>query len=62
MAKKAASIGASKKVMVSIEELSGLIEKRAFEIFLERGAGHGNHDGDWYAAEREVKAKYSVKK
>jgi hypothetical protein len=44
-------------VTISQDELRQLIEKRAFEIFMERGASHGDHEGDWYRAEKEVKAK-----
>lgn len=31
------------------------IAKRAYEIFLARGAGHGQHEQDWAQAERELK-------
>ncbi|MCY1075646.1 DUF2934 domain-containing protein [Archangium lansingense] len=31
------------------------IAKRAYEIFLARGGGHGRHQDDWAQAERELK-------
>ncbi|WP_375771831.1 DUF2934 domain-containing protein [Archangium gephyra] len=31
------------------------IAKRAYEIFLARGADHGRHEDDWAQAERELK-------
>jgi hypothetical protein len=31
------------------------IARRAYEIFLARGAGHGQHEQDWAQAERELK-------
>lgn len=44
-------------VTVTIEELNKMIEKRAYEIYLERGGTHGDDMGDWYKAEREVVEK-----
>ena len=32
------------------------IARRAFELFLERGAVHGHHLDDWLAAERQLSA------
>ncbi len=31
------------------------IARRAYELFLARGAGHGRHQEDWAQAERELK-------
>jgi hypothetical protein len=31
------------------------IARRAYEIFLARGGGHGRHEDDWFRAERELK-------
>ncbi|HZI08060.1 MAG TPA: DUF2934 domain-containing protein [Archangium sp.] len=31
------------------------IARRAYELFLARGAGHGQHEQDWAQAERELK-------
>jgi len=33
-----------------------LIAQRAFALFLERGASHGNHLEDWLRAEREFQS------
>ncbi|MBN1521979.1 MAG: DUF2934 domain-containing protein [Candidatus Aureabacteria bacterium] len=52
---------ATRKVTLSESELQSLIEKRAYEIFLERGCTHGDNEGDWYRAEREVRNKYKIK-
>ena len=57
-AKKPAS---TKKVNISDAELSSMIERRAFEIFMERGCSHGDNHGDWYRAEQELKKKLKPK-
>jgi hypothetical protein len=31
------------------------IARRAYELFLARGGGHGQHEQDWAQAERELK-------
>ena len=31
------------------------IARRAYELFLARGANHGHHEDDWHQAERELK-------
>jgi DUF2934 family protein len=31
------------------------IARRAYELFLARGGGHGRHEDDWFQAERELK-------
>ncbi|WP_257462622.1 DUF2934 domain-containing protein [Archangium lipolyticum] len=31
------------------------IARRAYELFLSRGAQHGRHEDDWLQAERELK-------
>ena len=33
------------------------VRKRAFELFLERGAVHGNDQEDWFRAETELRVK-----
>ena len=33
------------------------IERRAYELFLARGAGEGDALGDWLAAERDLKGR-----
>jgi hypothetical protein len=34
------------------------IEVRAYEIYIERGATHGDDTADWLQAERELSEKY----
>ena len=53
--------GAAKKTALTQEELKSLIEKRAYELYLERGCTHGDDAGDWYRAEKEIKSKYRIK-
>lgn len=31
------------------------IARRAYELFLSRGAHHGRHEDDWFQAERELR-------
>jgi len=33
------------------------IARRAYEIWRQRGGGHGNHEKDWHRAERELTRK-----
>jgi hypothetical protein len=33
------------------------VQKRAFELFLERGGVHGNDQDDWFRAENELRSK-----
>ncbi|MFH1552241.1 MAG: DUF2934 domain-containing protein [Candidatus Omnitrophota bacterium] len=40
----------------SLGEMYSLIEKKAYELYKKRGHGHGNDLGDWYEAEKTVKA------
>lgn len=39
-------------------ELHEEIRVRAYQIYCERGGGHGLHESDWHRAELEVRAKY----
>jgi hypothetical protein len=41
----------------SQNKLKKMIERRAYERFLERGSNHGNDWQDWFQAEHELKAK-----
>lgn len=38
------------------------VKKRAFELFLERGASHGFDQDDWFKAENEQSAKIAKEK
>jgi hypothetical protein len=42
--------------------LRNRIEKRAYEIFLHRGAQPGHHFDDWVKAEKEVMAEVGKEK
>jgi hypothetical protein len=42
--------------------LRNRIEKRAYEIFLHRGAQPGHHFDDWVKAEKEIMAEISKEK
>jgi len=42
--------------------LRNRIEKRAYEIFLHRGAQPGHHFDDWVKAEKDVMAEVSKEK
>jgi len=37
------------------------LNKRAYEIFQQRGASHGSDWDDWFRAEKELKKKYGIK-
>lgn len=37
------------------------IRFRAYQIFLERGGQHGNHEQDWLQAERELMARITTR-
>jgi hypothetical protein len=39
---------------ISDAELHSLIEKKAYELFIERGYANGDDQGDWYKAEKLV--------
>ncbi|BFU94761.1 MAG: conserved protein of unknown function [Nitrospira sp.] len=41
----------------STQDLHQQIARRAYELYLERGAGDGRADEDWLRAEREVCGK-----
>jgi hypothetical protein len=40
----------------AVEPTSEAIRARAYELFLARGASHGNDLADWFAAEQELRA------
>ena len=42
--------------------LKNRIEKRAYEIFLHRGAQPGHHFDDWVKAEKEILAEIAKEK
>ncbi len=46
------------KIKVPGPVFDEMIKKRAYELYLERGGIHGNHDKDWNDAEREIRTMY----
>jgi len=40
-----------------VQDDDGDIAKLAYQLYLERGGGHGSHEEDWLRAEREVRAR-----
>lgn len=46
------------KKKISTEELYDLIAKKAYQIYVDRGFTHGDDHGDWFEAEKQVRAKY----
>ncbi|MEA3489754.1 MAG: DUF2934 domain-containing protein [Candidatus Omnitrophota bacterium] len=53
--KKSISTGRKKASgKISSEELFSLIEKKAYDLYVERGYTHGDHQVDWYKAEKLV--------
>ena len=45
----------AKKSMKPAETATELVEKRAYEVFLSRGAAHGADLSDWLEAERQLR-------
>jgi len=37
------------------------LNRRAYEIFQQKGSSHGHDWDDWFQAEKEVKKKYGIK-
>jgi hypothetical protein len=68
MAKKAIAKKVSTKRLkmkstpkVNLQNFLDEVRKRAYEIFLQRGATYGNDLDDWLKAEKEIKQKYGIK-
>lgn len=51
----------SNKRTLSRKELFDLIEKEAYNFFINRGYTHGDDLADWFRAERIVKEKLNIK-
>ena len=52
----------SKKTSISGDEFISMVAKRAYELYLERGCNHGEHERDWYHAEKELQIKVNIAK
>jgi len=54
VAAKAKAAPAVTVVPPTSQEIHRLISQRAYELFLQRGASHGNEVSDWFQAEQEI--------
>ena len=59
MARTSFKLGKSSNPSMSKEDLSKLVEKKAFELYEKRGKKAGHTMEDWLEAERIVKGKIS---
>ena len=68
--KKTANTAAAKKAVrtaprimprIDLRSYINELNKRAYEIFQQRGATHGSDWDDWFRAEKELKKKYGIK-
>ena len=57
MARTSFKLGKSSNPSMSKEDLSKLVEKKAFELYEKRGKKAGHSMDDWLEAERIVKQK-----
>ncbi len=51
----------AKESRINLENYLDEVKKRAYELFLERGAAHGDNLSDWLKAESEIKRKYGLR-
>ncbi|OGF45487.1 MAG: hypothetical protein A2452_10965 [Candidatus Firestonebacteria bacterium RIFOXYC2_FULL_39_67] len=59
-ASTAGSVSLALKSSISKEKLLKEIEKKAYELFLNRKGRHGNDLNDWLEAEKIVKKQYKI--
>lgn len=59
MARTSFKLGRSSNPMMSKEDLTKLVEKKAFELYEKRGRKAGHAVNDWLEAERIIKGKLS---
>lgn len=59
MARTAFKLGRSSNPTMTKEDLTKLIEKKAFELYEKRGKKSGHAMNDWLEAERIIKGKLS---
>jgi len=55
--KKATTKKARKVTLKTRENVTYEVQKRAYELYLQRGCDHGDDMGDWLKAEQEVTRK-----
>ena len=48
------------KPKVGPEEFYRRVSQKAYELYISRGANHGNDQGDWLQAERLVRAELGM--
>jgi len=67
--KKTAKKAATKKTVksaprpipkIDLRSFINELNKRAYEIFQQRGESHGSDWDDWFKAEKELKKKYGI--
>lgn len=58
--KKTTSTKKTQENKVTQNEFYSLVQKRAYELFIQRGCTHGMHEQDWYQAENEVKQNITL--
>lgn len=51
---------ASLKSKVNPEEFYRRVSRKAYELYISRGAGHGNDQADWLEAERLVRVEMGL--
>ncbi len=59
MARTSFKLGKSSNPSMSKDDLSKLVEKKAYELYEKRGKKSGHSMDDWLEAERIVKGKIS---
>ncbi len=50
----------SNAMNISNEKVFEAVRKRAYELYLKRGATHGSDQADWLEAERQVKRELNL--
>ena len=50
----------SSAMNISNDKVFEAIRKRAYELYLKRGATHGSDQADWLEAERQVKRELNL--
>ena len=53
------NVAVKKSTVDAIVDLDQEIRRRAYELYLERKGAAGDEAGDWFIAEREVRARYA---
>lgn len=49
-----------KMTLVNPADLEHKVREKAYELYVERGAWHGNDWEDWLKAEKEIKKEFSL--